>query len=390
VRNATGKLLDDIARKSKGHVQDNRLRVWQDLRFDYDPFGNLVEKKKGAHQTQQFVFDAEDRLVKVITENSRGRSETRFAYDPLGRRIARDVDYRESQQGARTHEHKRFVWQGLRLLQEIRDGGLSNYLYNPDAAYTPLARIDQAFADDKQALAPGSQVFHFHTDLIGTPLEVTNEAGELAWAGNYKAWGKSDHNEDPLLETRIEQPLRFPGQYADDATGLHYNTFRYYDPDIGRFISQDPIGLMGGENLYAYAPNPTGWMDPSGLYNGEGVRDLGVFHTFHKHILEATQYTLSDTEHFRLGNQSVYERAQTDSAFRTLLQSKYPGVLEHVAPTRTGRFRGTSPPNMTWHHGDSPGMLRLVDAGDHAEFHKIYHPDGTGGRNKWGGGTGCR
>ncbi|MEM5343162.1 RHS repeat-associated core domain-containing protein [Paraburkholderia azotifigens] len=61
------------------------------------------------------------------------------------------------------------------------------------------------------------------------------------------------------------QPLRLPGQYQDDESGLHYNTYRYYDPDIARFISQDPIGLAGGMNLYAYAPNPISWIDPWGL-----------------------------------------------------------------------------------------------------------------------------
>ena len=58
---------------------------------------------------------------------------------------------------------------------------------------------------------------------------------------------------------------RFQGQYFDIETGLHYNRFRYFDPDIGRFISQDPIGLHGGNNLYQYAPNPSGWVDPLGL-----------------------------------------------------------------------------------------------------------------------------
>jgi RHS repeat-associated protein len=107
-------------------------------------------------------------------------------------------------------------------------------------------------------------IYHFHTDLVGTPLEVTDEQGELAWAGDYSAWGKARDASDLAMQSRIEQPLRFAGQYADDSTGLHYNTFRYYDPDVGRFISQDPIGLLGGENLYAYAPNPTGWIDPWG------------------------------------------------------------------------------------------------------------------------------
>jgi RHS repeat-associated protein len=62
-----------------------------------------------------------------------------------------------------------------------------------------------------------------------------------------------------------EQNLRFQGQYLDRETGLHFNTFRFYDPDIGRFTTPDPISLVGGFNLYQYAVNPTGWFDPWGL-----------------------------------------------------------------------------------------------------------------------------
>jgi RHS repeat-associated protein len=64
---------------------------------------------------------------------------------------------------------------------------------------------------------------------------------------------------------QIEQRVRFQGQYFDAETGLHYNRFRYYSPEVGRFVSNDPIGLLGGENLYAYAPNPIMWVDPLGL-----------------------------------------------------------------------------------------------------------------------------
>jgi RHS repeat-associated protein len=71
-----------------------------------------------------------------------------------------------------------------------------------------------------------------------------------------------ERGEDAALMGRIEQPLRYPGQYADQGTGLHYNTFRYYDPDVGRYISQDPIGLLGGTNVYAYAENSTAGADP--------------------------------------------------------------------------------------------------------------------------------
>jgi RHS repeat-associated protein len=63
----------------------------------------------------------------------------------------------------------------------------------------------------------------------------------------------------------LEQPFRFQGQQFDEETGLHYNRYRYYDPGVGRFVSQDPIGLRGGSNLFAYAPNPMGWVDPFGL-----------------------------------------------------------------------------------------------------------------------------
>jgi hypothetical protein len=131
-------------------------------------------------------------------------------------------------------------------------------------------------------------------------------------------------------------------------------------------------------------------VDPWGWYAGEGTRDLGKYHVFHEHTLNPSEYGLSDAEHFRRGNQSVYERMQRDPAFKREMQTKYPGVVEHVQPSRTGRFTSKPLPGMTWHHGDSPGSLKLVDRKDHNKYHKIYHPDGSGGRKKWGGGTGCR
>ncbi|NHZ89231.1 hypothetical protein F2P45_09410 [Massilia sp. CCM 8733] len=269
VWDAAGNLLQDAGANSRGQVEGNRLKVWQDLRFEYDTWGNMVTKRKGAHQVQRFSFDAEDRLLSVVTENPGGVSEMRFAYDPLGRRIATTDTHTDAGGRARTRI-KRFVWQGLRMVQERRDNAVSSYVFSPDAAYTPLARVDALIAAAATAAAiAGAQnsarVYHFHTDLIGAPLEMTDDAGELAWAASYQAWGKVGHDDDVALAGAIEQPLRYPGQYADEGTGLHYNTFRFYDPDIGRFISPDPIGLAGGDNLYAYAPNPSGWMDPLGL-----------------------------------------------------------------------------------------------------------------------------
>ncbi|MWP47748.1 Rhs-family protein [Gilliamella sp. Pas-s27] len=188
----------------------------------------------------------------------------------------------------------------------------------------------------------------------------------------------------------IEQNLRYQGQYLDRETGLHYNTFRYYDPDIGRFTQPDPIGLAGGINLYQYAPDGLTWIDPWEWYAGEGTRGLGKYHVFHQHTLDPSEYTLSDTEHFRRANQSIYERMQRDPTFKREMQTKYPGVVKHVQPNSKGKFKSASPPGMTWHHENKEGTLSLVDRKDHNKYHKIYHPDGSGGRKKWGGGTICR
>ncbi|MBR7977021.1 RHS domain-containing protein [Burkholderia vietnamiensis] len=266
---AAGNLLDDAQRRSRGYVEGNRLRMWQDLRFEYDPFGNLATKLRGANQTQRFTYDGQDRLIAVRTQDARGVVETRFAYDPLGRRIAKSDTFFDIRGVEQRAETKRFVWEGLRLAQEIRETGVSSYVYSPDAPYSPAARVDAVIAEALAAAAidtakRAARIYHFHTDLVGAPLEVTDESGELAWTGQYAAWGKVEPSSRQLPTARTDQPLRYPGQYADDSTGLHYNTFRFYDPDVGRFINQDPIGLYGGGNLYAYGPNVQQWIDPWG------------------------------------------------------------------------------------------------------------------------------
>jgi RHS repeat-associated protein len=155
---------------------------------------------------------------------------------------------------------------------------------------------------------------YYQNDQIGTPRELTDENGKIKWAATYKTWGtvETEFIDDDLHSTEhnffldgntvrkvaktqqramartndeannnvtaeanaqsrddVHQPLRFQGQYFDEETGLHYNRFRYYDPDCGRFVSQDPIGLEGGSNLFLYAPNPTNWIDPFGLSPGK-------------------------------------------------------------------------------------------------------------------------
>ncbi|QHM69938.1 putative deoxyribonuclease RhsA [Mixta intestinalis] len=85
------------------------------------------------------------------------------------------------------------------------------------------------------------------------------------WRGCCDEWGALKQETCTGEGESLRQNLRFAGQYFDHETGLHYTTFRYYDPENGHFTQPDPIGLAGGINLYAYAPNPLSWIDPLGL-----------------------------------------------------------------------------------------------------------------------------
>ncbi len=140
-----------------------------------------------------------------------------------------------------------------------------HYVYEPDS-FTPLARMSVPMdrAEAEQSTAPS--LAYYHCDQIGTPQELTDEAGEVAWSARYRAWGAAQEViSEAARKAGITSPLRFAGQYFDRETGLHYNRHRYYDPTSGRFVSKDPIGLTGGINAYQYAPNPISWIDPFGL-----------------------------------------------------------------------------------------------------------------------------
>uniref|UniRef100_UPI002ABE818B RHS repeat-associated core domain-containing protein n=1 Tax=Burkholderia cepacia TaxID=292 RepID=UPI002ABE818B len=157
------------------------------------------------------------------------------------------------------------------------------YLYESNS-YVPLARIDQGKPAANDADVRDA-VYYFHNDVSGLPEELTDAGGDLVWQARYKVWGNAvpeewvarapqraipawgEVQEAALPPAQVPRPqnLRFQGEYLDRETGLHYNLFRYYDPDIGRFITPDPIGLSGGGlNLYQYARNPISWIDPWG------------------------------------------------------------------------------------------------------------------------------
>ncbi|SUD78349.1 YD repeat-containing protein [Pseudomonas putida] len=228
-------------------VKDNRIKQWRDQEYRYDPWGNLTEKRSGHSKLQHFTYDCENRLVRAETlVNGKLASRGEYRYDSLGRRVAKRAEINGEV------EHKRFLWQGLRMLREETPGQNSLYLYEP-GSYAPLARVDQAEGE-------AQKLYYFHTDQIGTPLELTDSEGTVVWQAIYRSWGAIEH----LPVGKVEQNLRFQGQYYDIETGLYYNTFRYYESCAGRYITHDPIGLLGGLNLYQYGVSPTGWLDPLG------------------------------------------------------------------------------------------------------------------------------
>ncbi|HGB8068126.1 TPA: RHS repeat-associated core domain-containing protein, partial [Salmonella enterica subsp. enterica serovar Enteritidis] len=109
---------------------------------------------------------------------------------------------------------------------------------------------------------PERKIHLYHCDHRGLPVALINSEGAREWSAEYDVWGNRQKEENPQ---QLEQLLRLPGQQYDEETGLYYNRYRYYNPEQGRYITQDPIGLRGGWNLYAYPLNPVSGTDPLGL-----------------------------------------------------------------------------------------------------------------------------
>ncbi|KWF91423.1 hypothetical protein WL94_13650 [Burkholderia cepacia] len=195
--------------------------------------------------------------MKAVVRKDRLRiGTTHFEYDAFGRRIRKfNGNYASTD----------FRWGGMRLVRETyhdRQGEEAlTYLYETNS-YVPLARIDHGTPAANDADAR-DEVNYFHNDVSGLPEALTDADGELIWQARYKMWGNSVQEEwvahrsvaawvavQEVTPTPVHVPKpqnsRFQGPYLDRETGLHCNTFRFYDPDIGRFINSGPIGLMRG------------------------------------------------------------------------------------------------------------------------------------------------
>jgi RHS repeat-associated protein len=200
-----------------------------------DAAGNLTDD--GAGQT--FTYNQAGRLAGVQT----GAGITHYRYNALGLRT-----HKEGMTNVVFHYDA-----GGRLLAETTPGGtlIRSYVWFGDE---PLAQLDGALDVETPT--------YLHTDHLATPRLGTDQAGIPVWRWERPAFGDAP----PSLQLRTVN-LRFPGQYHDAESGLHYNHFRDYDPQTGRYVESDPVGLDGGINTHAYAGgHPLTRIDPLGLY----------------------------------------------------------------------------------------------------------------------------
>jgi RHS repeat-associated protein len=298
---AVGNLFRSEAKKDREYGPAGQLLAKHDkngtTRYHYDAEGNLISKIEPNERVWRYEWNATGSLRKVIRPDGK---EVTFAYDPLGRRISKTFNGKIT----------RWVWDGNNPLHEWVESvrvGAALKLLKPNKATEAEIAADQrdialqplqsqappvvpqgdgknpaTWLFDPDSFSPmGKMVdgryYPIVTDYLGTPTAMFDDADNKVWSADITVWGDLRN----LDGERQTCPFRWPGQYEDEETGLYYNRFRYYDPDAGQYVSQDPIGLWGGLKSYAYVLDPAGWIDPLGLTSKQGG-----YVTFGKNALE--------------------------------------------------------------------------------------------------------
>ena len=255
----------DAPEQRRSINRGNRLESYGDRRFEYDRFGNLTAERRGEFGAlTTYEYDCRHRLVRHTTPNG---TVTTYTYDAFNRRLSK----------IRDGETTEFIWQGTRLAAQSRNfhADWQAFIYEP-GTHRPIALIDGHKYRHPYKLKP--KVYWYQTDHLGTPHNLTDIQGRIAWRCEYSAYGKvldeeiftDERTGNRLIDVR--NPLRFQGQYEDEESGFFYNLNRYYDPGAGRYLTQDPVKLAGGLNPYVYVDgNPVSWIDPLGLFKQDGT-----------------------------------------------------------------------------------------------------------------------
>jgi RHS repeat-associated protein len=215
----------------------NELSSTPNATYTYDNNGNTLTKVAGSNTTS-YAWDFENRLSSVTLPGSGGT--VTFKYDPFGRRI-----YKSSSSGTSI-----YAYDGDNLIEETNSGGAAV------ARYTQTENIDEPLA-----MLRSSTTSYYEPDALGSITSLSNSAGTLAQTYTFDSFGKLTASSGS-----VANPFQYVGRELDSESNLYYMRARYFDSSTGRFISEDPIGFNGGNNLYAYVENdPADQSDPFGL-----------------------------------------------------------------------------------------------------------------------------
>lgn len=232
------------------------------VRYEHDALGRMAVRRKRrlsrTPDTWRYEWDVEDRLIGVVTPDG---VRWRYTYDPLGRRTAK---LRLAPDGETVVERVVFTWDGINLCEQTTTSDELPHqviLTWDHQGLTPLSQTERITGTTVPDHEIDARFFAIVTDLVGTPTELIDETGGVAWRARSTLWGTTAWESASTAYT----PLRFPGQYFDPESGLHYNHHRYYDPQISRYLTQDPMGIAPGPNPFSYVRNPFTWIDPLGL-----------------------------------------------------------------------------------------------------------------------------
>jgi RHS repeat-associated protein len=242
---AVGNLFRTSARTDRRYAASGQLREANGTRYKYDAEGNLIRKTLPTGEIWQYEWDGAGQLTHVKRPD--GYAVT-FTYDALGRRVSKRF------RGKVTN----WVWDGDKPLHEWQAVEVGPDANSVSEVLTWLFE-EESFAPVAKLTAQDS--YSVVSDHLGTPLALYNEKGMLAWTMALDTYGAVRQGKGRAQDC----PFRYQGQYEDTETGLYYNRFRYYDPEVGHYISQDPIRLQSGSPLYSYVKNPLAWLDLFGL-----------------------------------------------------------------------------------------------------------------------------
>lgn len=241
-----GNLYRSTDRSDRRYGPGGVIQKANGTEYEVDADGFLIKKTLSDGAVWKYIWDAHGQLVEVVRPD---KKKVLFTYDAFGRRTTKTFDDKTTE----------YVWDGDDLVHERVKGAagevvspLTTWVFEP-GTFTPLAKIE------------GRRRFGIVSDHLGSPNMLSTEAGEIAWRAQLDVYGVPREEEGVAEEQRTSNPWRFPGQYEDSETGLYYNRFRYYDAELGRYLSEDPIGLAGGVRPYAYVSDPTRLLDPLGL-----------------------------------------------------------------------------------------------------------------------------